>query len=136
MTPIDSRPRLIKGDVNYTQIVVDRARALDGTIHDVMFVSTGGSLGKNTGTSSGGSVVKNPPANARDTGSMPGLGRSLGEGKGNPLQCYCQENPTDRGAWWATVYRTAKSQTRLEQPNNEDQLISATRSRHLARVPE
>ena len=76
MTPIDSRPRLIKGDVNYTQIVVDRARALDGTIHDVMFFSTGGSLGKNTGTSSGGSVVKNPPANARDTGSMPGLGRS------------------------------------------------------------
>ncbi|XP_055283490.1 semaphorin-4D isoform X2 [Moschus berezovskii] len=40
VTPIDSRPRLIKGDVNYTQIVVDRARALDGTIHDVMFVST------------------------------------------------------------------------------------------------
>ena len=82
VTPIDSRPRLIKGDVNYTQIVVDRARALDGTIHDVMFVSTGGSLGKNMGTSSSGSVVKNPPANARDTGSMPGLGRSLGEGKG------------------------------------------------------
>ena len=93
MTPIDSRPRLIKGDVNYTQIVVDRARALDGTIHDVMFVSTGGSLGKNMGPSSSGSVVKNPPANARDTGSMPGLGRSLGEGKGNPLQCSCQENP-------------------------------------------
>lgn len=45
VTPIDSRPRLIKGDVNYTQIVVDRTRALDGTIHDVMFVSTGGSLG-------------------------------------------------------------------------------------------
>ncbi|OWK07135.1 SEMA4D, partial [Cervus elaphus hippelaphus] len=40
VTPIDSRPRLIKGDVNYTQIVVDRTRALDGTIHDVMFVST------------------------------------------------------------------------------------------------
>ncbi|XP_065803459.1 semaphorin-4D isoform X2 [Muntiacus reevesi] len=40
VTPIDSRPRLIKGDVNYTQIVVDRTRALDGTTHDVMFVST------------------------------------------------------------------------------------------------
>ena len=83
VTPIDSRPRLIKGDVNYTQIVVDRARALDGTIHDVMFVSTGGSLGKNMGTSSSGSVVKNPPANARvtgDKGSIPGLWRSPGGG--------------------------------------------------------
>ena len=141
VTPIDSRPRLIKGDVNYTQIVVDRARALDGTIHDVMFVSTGGFLGKNMGTSNqgwlGGSVLKNPPANARDTGSMPGSGRSLGEGKGNPLQHSCQETPMDRGAGWATVYRTAKSQTRLEQPNNNKvQLISATRSQRLAQVPE
>ncbi|XP_061056624.1 semaphorin-4D [Eubalaena glacialis] len=40
VTPIDNRPRLIKSDVNYTQIVVDRTRALDGTVHDVMFVST------------------------------------------------------------------------------------------------
>ena len=89
VTPIDSRPRLIKGDVNYTQIVVDRTRALDGTIHDVMFVSTGGFLGKTMGTSSqgffGGSMVKNLPTNARDTSSMLGWGRSLGEGKGNPL---------------------------------------------------
>lgn len=54
VTPIDNRPRLIKSDVNYTQIVVDRTRALDGTVHDVMFVSTGGSwaLGKNVGESS------------------------------------------------------------------------------------
>lgn len=42
MTPIDNRPRLIKRDVNYTQIVVDRTRALDGTVYDIMFVSTGG----------------------------------------------------------------------------------------------
>ena len=43
----------------------------------------------------------------------------------------------DRGAGWATVYRTAKSQTRLEQPNNNKvQLISATRSQRLAQVPE
>lgn len=42
VTPIDNRPRLIKSDVNYTQIVVDRTWALDGTVHDVMFVSTGG----------------------------------------------------------------------------------------------
>lgn len=49
VTPIDGRPRLIKSDVNYTQIVVDRTWALDGTVHDVMFVSTGGSQvpGKN-----------------------------------------------------------------------------------------
>ena len=48
----------------------------------------------------GGSVVKNPPANAGDTDLIPGSGRSLGEG--NPLQ-YCLGNPTDRGAWQATV---------------------------------
>ena len=47
-------------------------------------------------------VVKNPPANAedtRDSGSVPGLGRSPGEGHGNPLQYSCLENPMDRGAW-------------------------------------
>lgn len=45
VTPIDNRPRLIKKDVNYTQIVVDRTQALDGTVYDVMFVSTGGFQG-------------------------------------------------------------------------------------------
>ena len=48
-------------------------------------------------------VVKNSPASARDirdTGSIPGLGRSPEGGHGNPLQCSCLENPTDRGAWW------------------------------------
>ena len=52
---------------------------------------------------SGGSVVKNPPANAGDLGSIPGLGRSPGEGNGSPLQYPCLENPMDRGAWRATV---------------------------------
>ena len=64
----------------------------------------------------GGSVVKNLPASAGDTedmGSIPGLGRSLGEGNGNPLQYSCLENPTDRGAWRATVNGVAKSWTRL-----------------------
>ena len=56
----------------------------------------------------GGSVVGNPPANAEDTSSIPGLGRSPGEGNGNPLQYSCQGKPTDRGAWRATVYRVAK----------------------------
>ena len=44
---------------------------------------------------------------------IPGLGRSPGGGKGNPLQCSCQDNPMDRGAWQATVHRVAKSGTRL-----------------------
>ena len=52
----------------------------------------------------GGSVIKNPPANARDSGSILGSGISPGEGNGNPLQCSCLENPLDRGAWWATVH--------------------------------
>ena len=56
-------------------------------------------------------VVKNPPANAgeiRDTGLIPGLGRSLGEGYGNPLQYSSLENPMNRGACQAAVYRAAK----------------------------
>ena len=56
---------------------------------------------------------KNPPANAGEVGSIPGLGRSPGEGNGNPLQYSRLGNPMDRGAWWATVHRVAKSQTRL-----------------------
>ena len=50
-------------------------------------------------------VVKNPPANAgdtRDTGLIPGSGRSPGEGNGNPLQYSCLANAMDRGAWWAS----------------------------------
>ena len=59
-------------------------------------------------------VVKNLPANAgdlRDMGSIPGLGRSPGEGHGNPLQYSGLENPRDRGAWWATVHGVAKSRS-------------------------
>ena len=51
----------------------------------------------------GGSAVKNLPANLRATGDMgliPGSGRFLGGGHGNPLQCSCLESPMDRGAWW------------------------------------
>ena len=58
-------------------------------------------------TKTGGSVVRNPPANAgdvRDTGSIPGLGRSPGGGNGDPLQYSCLENLMDRGAWWAIVH--------------------------------
>ena len=56
----------------------------------------------------GGSVVKNLPANAGVTGSIPGSGRSHGEGNGNPLQYSCLGNPMDRGAWQAIVHRVAK----------------------------
>ena len=59
-------------------------------------------------------VVKNLPANAgniRDVGSVPGFGRSPGEGHGNPLQYSFLENPMDRRTWWAIVHRTTKSRT-------------------------
>ena len=52
---------------------------------------------------------KNPPANAGDAGSIPGLGRSPGEGNGNPLQYSCLGNPMDTGAWRAIVYRVTES---------------------------
>ena len=51
-----------------------------------------------------GSVVKNPPANTEDLGSIPGSGRSPGERNGYPLQYSCLENSMDRGAWQATVH--------------------------------
>ena len=56
----------------------------------------------------GDSVVKNPPANAEDTGSTPGWGRSPEQGNGNPLRYSCQGNPIDRGAWLVTVHGVAK----------------------------
>ena len=66
--------------------------------------------------SPGGSLVKNPPANAGDTGGaglIPGSVRSPRVGNGNLLQYSYLENPMDRGAWQATVHRFAKSQTQL-----------------------
>ena len=56
----------------------------------------------------GGLVVKNLPANAGDTGSIPGSERSLREGNGNSLQYSCLGNPMDRGDWQATVHGVAK----------------------------
>ena len=57
----------------------------------------------------GGSNGKGSACNARDLGLIPGLGRSPGEGNGNPLQYSCLENPTDREAWRDTVHEVAKS---------------------------
>ena len=62
---------------------------------------------------SGGSVIKNLPVNAGDTGSTPGLGKSPGERNNSPLLYSCLENPMDRGAWWTTVHGVAKSRTQL-----------------------
>ena len=76
-----------------------------GTYKSILFVDF-------LGASQGALVVKNPPANARDktdTGSIPGSGRSHGEGNGHPFQYSCLENPMDRGAWRATVHGVAKS---------------------------
>ena len=62
---------------------------------------------------SGGSDRKESACNVEDWGSIAGSGRFPGKGNGNPLQYSCLGNPTARGAWQATVYRVAKSQTRL-----------------------
>ena len=56
---------------------------------------------------------KESTCNVEDLGSLPGLGRSPGEGNGNPLQYSCLENSMDRGAWWAIVHGVVKSRTRL-----------------------
>ena len=68
-------------------------------------------------------MVKNSPAtaeNSRDTGLIPGLGRSLAEGNGNPLQYFCLANPMDRGDWQATYSSWGlKSWTRLSKLNHQ-----------------
>ena len=56
----------------------------------------------------GGSDDKEPACNAEDAGSIPGSGRSPGEGNGNPFQYSCLENPTDRGTWWGAVHGFSK----------------------------
>ena len=56
-------------------------------------------------------MVENSPANAGDADSIPGSGRSPGGGNGNPLQDSCLGNPTDRGAWWATVHGVSELDT-------------------------
>ena len=61
----------------------------------------------------GGSDSKESAYNAGDLGSIPGSGRSPGEGNGYPLQYSCLENPMDRGAWWAIVHGVTESQTQL-----------------------
>ena len=88
-------------------------------------------------------VVENLPANAgdvRDIGLIPGSGRSPGGSHGNPLQYSCLENPTDRGAWQATVHGIAKSQTSLKQfithhiPVNVDKSYNTDQEKKAERI--
>ena len=63
----------------------------------------------------GGASGKEPTGDIRVVGSIPGLGRSPGEGNGSPLQYSCLKDPMDRGAWQATVHGVTESQTRLKK---------------------
>ena len=84
----------------------------------------------------GGSVVDSLPANAEDAGSIPGSGRSPGEGNGNSLQSYCLENPVDRSVRWATVHGIAKSRTRLNNNNNDESLdMSLSKLQEIVQDP-
>ena len=71
-------------------------------------------------------MVKNLPASARDEGLIPGLGRSPGEGNGNPLQYSCLGNPTDRGTWSAAVLEGHKESTGLKDLATTNNRISNT----------
>ena len=71
----------------------------------------------------GGSEVKVSAWNVGDPGSIPGSGRSPGEGNGNPLQYSCLENPMEGGGWWATVHGVAKSRTRLSDFTSLQEVI-------------
>ena len=62
-------------------------------------------------------TVKNLPA-MQETSWTPELGRSPGEGHGNPLRYSCLENPTDRGAWWTTAHGVTKSDTTEQLKEN------------------
>ena len=91
----------------------------------------------------GGSVVKNLPAkseNARDVGSVPGLGRSSGGGNGNPLQYSCLGSPMDRRVWLATVHRVTESDmtenTLTLAINDDNVFLSLSIHCFLSEMPE
>ena len=73
-------------------------------------------------------MVKDPPANAGDTGSIPGSGRAPGEGNGNPLQYSCLGNPMDRSTWWVTVHGVTEELDTTWQLYNNQPNISVSRS--------
>ena len=76
----------------------------------------------------GGSEIKNPPANEGDLGSIPGLGRSPGEGNGNPFQYSCLGNPVDREAWWATAHGVTKESDMTQRLNNNHPIMNEGKS--------
>ena len=76
----------------------------------------------------GGSVVKNLPANAEDLDLIPGARKSPGEENGKPLLYSSLENPTDRGAWWATVLGVTKESTATEKLNNNNNMNNMPRT--------
>ena len=82
-------------------------------VGEVRSLTSGGRGGKNLWDFPGASDAKERAFSAGDPALIPGLGRSPGEGSGNPLQSSCLENPMDRGAWWAAVLRVMKSWTPL-----------------------
>ena len=99
----------------FREMVIDR-EAWHGAVHGV--AKSQAQLSDWTESILGmvsGSEVKVSACNPGDLGSIPGSGRSPGEGNGNPLQCSCLENPMDGEAWWATVHGVAKSQTWLSE---------------------
>ena len=95
-----------KGAIRFHVSQLERAewvghRLLPSTVRDLKMLNLNLALGD--------SVVKNPPANAGDTGLIPGSGRCSGERSGNPVQYSCLENLTDRSTWQATVRGVAES---------------------------
>ena len=79
--------------------------------------------GKNYEVFPGGSDGKASDCNFRYPGLIPGLGKSPGEGNGNPLQYSCLGNPMDRGTWWATVHEITKESDMAWQLNNKIYLL-------------
>ena len=80
-------------------------------------------------------MVKNPPADVGDAGLISGLGRSPGEGNGNPLWYTCLENPMDRGAWWATVHGVTEESDSAERLSTTT-TITKMRTHFLSTPPE
>ena len=79
----------------------------------------------------GGSDGQESACNEGDLGLIPGSGRSPGEGKGNPLQYSCLENPMHRRAWWATIHGVAKSWTRLSDTHTHTHTLQKKKQEYL-----
>ena len=98
ISPSIEHPGLISFRMNWLDLL-----AVQGTLKSLLQHQSSKAAILDPSASSGGSEVKASTYNAGDLGSIPGLGRSPGEGNGNPLQYSCLENPMNERAWWATV---------------------------------